>query len=100
MREKLLTKSDSMLTLACEQVLHVWVRKCLLSQPNAHTTFFICDKNRSTNQNAHTTNSHVKNIVSSEKRIYFSRMTHVNLYTHIRTDYFLHAEHNGINYQT
>ena len=38
-----LTKSDSMLTLACEQVLNFLGKKMSANQ-NAHTTFFTCEK--------------------------------------------------------
>ena len=50
-----LTKSDFMVKLACEQVLHFWARKC---QPikTLIRLFSHVKKYRSTNQNAHTTN--------------------------------------------
>ena len=38
-----LTKSDSMFTLACEQVLNFFGKKMSANQ-NAHTTFFTCEK--------------------------------------------------------
>ena len=38
-----LTKSDSMFTLACEQVLN-FLGKKLSANQNAHTTFFTCEK--------------------------------------------------------
>ena len=43
-----------MFTLACEQVL-IFLGKKMSANQNAHTTFFTCEKYRTTNQSADTT---------------------------------------------
>ena len=47
--KKIFVKSDSMFTVACEQVLYVWVRKC---QPikTLNDKFSLVGKHRSSNQ--------------------------------------------------